>query len=132
MRKAAEWFARLALSAAFFSAVADRFGLWGAPGDPGVVWGDWAAFQAYTGLLNSYLPPSLIPAVAWIATIAEVVLAVALLVGRRLPWAAPAAGALLVTFALAMAVSVGPKAPLDYSVLSAAAAAFLLAQPSDV
>ena len=31
---------RVALAAGFLSAVADRFGLWGMPGTPGVAWGD--------------------------------------------------------------------------------------------
>ena len=38
-----------------------------------------------------------------------------------------AAGILLTAFAVTMAVALGPKSPLDYSVPSAAGAAFLLA-----
>jgi len=32
---------RIVLGITMLSAVADRFGLWGAPGDPGVAWGNW-------------------------------------------------------------------------------------------
>jgi hypothetical protein len=43
----AAWLLRLALAVSFLSAVADRFGLRGAPGDPGVAWGDWPHFLDY-------------------------------------------------------------------------------------
>jgi len=39
-------FLRLALGFSFLSAVADRFGLWGAYGQPHVAWGDFARFVA--------------------------------------------------------------------------------------
>jgi len=47
-----ERYARLALGAAFLSAVAGRFGLWtGAP------WGDaFARFVAYTAEVNAFMP----------------------------------------------------------------------------
>ena len=50
---------RVALAAGFLSAVADRFGLWGMPGTPGVARGDWSHFLTYTGRLNWFLPDSL-------------------------------------------------------------------------
>jgi putative oxidoreductase len=124
---AAEIFVRLALAAGFLSAVADRFGLWGPPGAPNVVWGAWQPFIEYVALLNGFAPPSLHPALGWIATIAEVVIALGLLIGWRLRWFAMASGVLLLIFALAMVIALGLKPPLDYSVLAAAAASFLLA-----
>jgi hypothetical protein len=45
-------FLRIALGISFLSAVADRFGLWGAYGQPNVAWGDFSRFVAYTGKLN--------------------------------------------------------------------------------
>src|SRR5262249_15683575 len=62
---------RVGLAAAFLSAVADRFGVWGQPGSRGVSWGDMAHFYDYTAEVNAFLPSTLIPAVAWLATIAE-------------------------------------------------------------
>ena len=41
---------RMALAAGFLSAVADRFGLWGPIGTPGVSWGGFAKFLDYTRL----------------------------------------------------------------------------------
>ena len=42
---------RMALAAGFLSAVADRFGLWGPIGTPGVSWGGFAKFLDYTATL---------------------------------------------------------------------------------
>ena len=119
-------FARVALASAFLSAVADRFGLWGAPGTAGVAWGDIANYEEYVGVLNAFAPIPLVSVLGWIATIAEIVIALGLLIGWQLRWFALAAGLLLVTFAVAMTTALGPKPPLDYSVFSAASAAFLL------
>ena len=120
------WCVRLALAAAFLSAVADRFGLWGRPGDEGVAWGSVEQYEGYVALLNWFVPKSLIPALGWLATAAEVVVAAGLLIGWRLRWFALAAAVLLTLFATAMTAALGPKPPLDYSVWSAAAGAFLL------
>jgi uncharacterized membrane protein YphA (DoxX/SURF4 family) len=126
-RDGASLFLRWALAAAFLSAVADRFGLWGPPGGPGVSWGNFANFAAYSAKLTFFLPASLGAAAAWAATAAEVVLAVALLLGLFPRATGLLSGLLLLTFALSMAVALRPKAPLDYSVFTASAAAFLLA-----
>jgi hypothetical protein len=91
-----------------------------------VSWGDFERFTAYTARLLWFLPPSLAFPAAILATGAEVILAGGLLVGWRLHWWAFAAAVLLLNFALAMMVALGVKAPTDYSVWTAAAAAFLL------
>ena len=116
----------MALGAAFLSAVADRFGLWGAPGKPGVDWGDFRHFTQYAGMVNSFLPARMIPAVAWAATIAETTFGLSLILGIYKRAAALGSAALLLMFALAMSISFGIKAPLGYSVFAASAAAFLL------
>lgn len=125
--EAASLFLRVALAAGFLSAVADRFGLWGPAGTPGVAWGGFDAFLAYTGTLLWYLPRGLVTAAGWAATVAEAALGVGLLIGVRLPAVALASGLLLVSFALAMTIALGPETPLSYSVWSAAAGAFVLA-----
>ena len=55
LSRLAPWLARLALAAAFLSAVADRLGLWGPPGTPGVAWGSFEPFLAYTATINPWL-----------------------------------------------------------------------------
>jgi len=118
-----ELFTRLALGAAFLSGIASRFGWWGA----GVGYGNWANFVKYTGEVNAFMPHATIPFLAVAATVAELVLGVLLVAGFRLRWTAFASAALLALFGVAMAISFGPKEPLDYSVFSACAAALLLA-----
>ncbi len=126
-RTAVGYFLRFALGAAFLSAVADRFGWWGPPGTPGVVWGAFEHFAAYTATLNPFVPTAAIPALAWAVTVLEIVLGLFLLAGFRLKETALASALLLLAFAVAMALFVGIKAPFDYSVFSASAAAFALA-----
>lgn len=116
---------RLAIAASFLSAVADRFGWWPAENS---VWGTWEAFIGYTALINPWVPAGAVPALAVIATGAEVILAFCLLLGLRTALAANLSGILLLVFGLSMGLSTGFKAPLDYSVFSAAAAAFALGQ----
>ena len=126
-KKVAEWSLRVTIAAAFLSAVADRFGLWGPPGAANVEWGVWQPFVDYTRVLTFYLPQSLVPFAAILATVAEAVLGVWLLVGWRTRVAAYASAALLLTFALSMTLAVGVKSPLNYSTFTAVAAAFALA-----
>jgi len=75
----------------------------------------------------SFMPASVIPFLAWAATIAELSLAILLILGLWMRWAAFGAAALLFVFGTSMAVSFGLKSPLDYSVFSASAGALLLA-----
>ena len=127
---AAQWFLRLALAAGFLSAVADRFGLWGPAGAANVAWGAWQPFVDYVAKLNWFAPPASTPILAWAATVAEVVLGIGLLIGWQLRWFALAAGLLLLSFAITMTLALGVKAPLDFSVFTAAGGAFLLAASS--
>ena len=89
-------------AAGFLSAVADRFGLWGPIGTPGVSWGGFAKFLDYTATILPYLSTTLVAVAGWAATVAEIVLGVALLAGVRVRLATLASGVLLLTFAIAM------------------------------
>jgi putative oxidoreductase len=116
-------YARLALGAAFLSSVAARFELWGSRSG----WRNFADFTRYTAEVNSFMPASTIPFLAWAATGAELALGLALVAGIGTRWAAAGSALLLALFGAAMAISLGIKSPLDYSVFSASAAALLLA-----
>jgi uncharacterized membrane protein YphA (DoxX/SURF4 family) len=120
-------FARLALGASFLSAVADRFGLWGPYGSKNASWGDFPHFVEYTGAVMSLFPSSLTVSFAWAATVAETLFGVLLIAGFKMRITSVLSGFLLLAFAMAMVTGLGIKKPLDYSVFSAAAAAFLLA-----
>ncbi len=119
-------FARLAIAVGFLSSVADRFGLWGPAGSAKVAWGNWTNFVAYTGVLNFFLPRWSAPILAVVVTVAETSLGILLILGLWQRATAALSAALLCLFAVAMSVALGLKAPLDYSVYSAAAAAALL------
>ena len=122
-RKTVKLFLRLAIASAFLSAVADRFGLWGKEVS---VWGNWEAFVDYTELINPWFSKGMIPWLGIVATIAEIVFAICLLIGFKTQLFAKWSGYLLLIFALSMTFSIGIKGAFDYSVFSASAAAFAL------
>ena len=124
-------FLRIALGVSFLSAVADRFGLWGLYGQPNVSWGNYARFVDYTAKLNWFLPASTIPALANVATAAETLFGLLLVLGWKTRITALLSGVLLTAFALAMTVALGVKAPLNFSVFSAAGGALLLGGCAD-
>ncbi|WP_109097939.1 DoxX family protein [Aquimarina sp. AU58] len=114
-------FLRVSIALGFLSAVADRFGWW--PQESSA-WGNWGSFIEYTKVLNPWVPNSLINAVGVVATVAEIVLAIFLIIGFKTSLSAKLSGTLIALFGITMCVTIGVKAPLDYSVFSAAAAGF--------
>jgi putative oxidoreductase len=120
--RAAVLYARVALGAAFLSAVASRFGLW----DRTLDLKHFANFMQYAAEVNSFLPKTAIPFVAWAATAAETSCGILLILGLWPRWVALASALLLAMFGTAMAISFGVKSPMDYSVFSASAAAVWL------
>jgi uncharacterized membrane protein YphA (DoxX/SURF4 family) len=120
-------FLRLATAANFLSPVADRFGWWGAPGDPGVAWGSWPLFVEYAAQTNSFAPAAMAPFLAATATALEIIFALMLIVGFKTRIAATGSAILTLLFAIAMTISFGIKSPLDYAVFVDLTSAFLLA-----
>jgi uncharacterized membrane protein YphA (DoxX/SURF4 family) len=118
---------RIGLGIGFLSAVGDRFGLWGAFGQPNVEWGSFSRFLEYTHTLNWYLPAGMILPLGVIATAAEILFGLLLIVGWRTRTAALLSGLLLLTFGVAMTVALGIKAPLNFAVLTGIGGALLLA-----
>jgi len=118
---------RIGLGVGFLSAVADRLGLWGAFGQPNVEWGNFSRFLEYTHTLNWYLPAGMIPTLGVIATGAEILFGLLLLVGWHTRAAALLSGLLLLTFGVAMTLALGVKAPLNFAVLTGVGGALLLA-----
>lgn len=116
-------FLRIGLSLSFLSAIADRVGLW--PKNISA-WGNWANFIDYTQTLNPYLPEFVISPLGYLVTILETFLGIFLLIGYKTELTAKISGYLLLLFALAMTFTGGIKGALDYSVLTASAAAFSL------
>jgi uncharacterized membrane protein YphA (DoxX/SURF4 family) len=71
------------------------------------------------------------PTLAIVATSAETVLGILLLLGWQTRTTALLSGGLLLLFAITMSGALGIKAPLDASVFSAAGGAFLLASGAE-
>jgi len=118
---------RLSIGIDFISAVADRFGWWGAPGTPNVAWGTFHNFLAYTAKLNPWFPAGLIPTIGWTSTAGEICFGLMLIIGYRTQLAAVLSGLLTLAFALGMISGLGIHAPLTYSVFAVSAGSFLLA-----
>jgi len=118
---------RCGLGLGFLSAVADRLGLWGAYGQPNVEWGNFSRFLEYTHSLNWYVPVGMIPLLGVIATGAETLFGLLLLVGWHTRATALLTGLLLLTFGIAMTLALGVKAPLNFAVLTGVGGALLLA-----
>ncbi|HEU4553847.1 MAG TPA: DoxX family protein [Chitinophaga sp.] len=118
---------RIATGASYLLAGLDRFGVWGPPGSPHVSWGSWSNFMQYAGKLMFFLPGNVAALLAGIASGAEIVFGVLLIIGLYTRIAAIGSGLLLFTFALCMTVALGIQAPLNYSVFTASAASLLLA-----
>lgn len=115
-------FLRLALSLTFLSAVADRLGLLG----KNAVWGNWENFLIYTKQITAFLPASFSTFGACSATFLEILFAILLILGFKTKATAIGAGLLLMVFGLSMSITLGFKAPFDYSVWVGCAASFLL------
>jgi thiosulfate dehydrogenase [quinone] large subunit len=122
-KKITKLFLRFSLAACFLSAVADRFGWWNADVS---AWGNWSNFIRYTVLINPWFPEGSISFFAAIATAAEILFGVLLLIGLKTEFIAKLSGILLLVFGLSMTFSTGIKGPLDYSVFTASAGAFAL------
>lgn len=121
-RKTVKLFLRLAIAGGFLSAVADRFGIW----NYDVVWGDWDNFLNYTQTLLPWLSAPWVKIAAIMATAAEIIFAIFLLIGWKTELFAKLSGTLLLLFALAMSFSTGTKTAFDASVFAASAGAFAL------
>ena len=116
---------RLIIGIAFLENVIDRLGFIGPPGAPGVSWGDFAHFVAYTAQVNAFAPAELIPALAVLATIAEGTFALTMLLGIRVRLAAIGSALLLFVFASAMVMS--GLSEMQYGVYLMSATAWALA-----
>jgi uncharacterized membrane protein YphA (DoxX/SURF4 family) len=116
-------YARTAVGAAFLSAVAGRFGIW----DRTLDLKHFVKFLEYAGEVLSFMPKATVPYLAAAATVCETTLGVLLILGLWRRWVSLASAVLLAMFGVSMALSLGLKSPMDYSVFSASGAAVLLA-----
>jgi len=125
--KLPQLYLRIAIGSAYLWEVADRLGIIGAHGQPHVGWGDWAHFMDYAHQTMNFLPPSIIPFFAVLATLGEGIFGAMVLTGLFTRTAAIGSSVLSFCFALSMAISFGIESPLGYSVFTLSAASLLLA-----
>ena len=118
---------RLVMATEFLLAVADRFGILGPAGSAGTSWGDFTHFVAYTRTMTTFLPAGLASPLALLATIAEITLGVALLLGVRLRLAALGSAVLLGVYAVCMIITLPPEQQFHYTVFVLAASMLTLA-----
>lgn len=119
-------FLRLALGVGFILPVADRFGWLGEPGTQNIIWGNWENFISYTHILLPFLNRSAANVMGLIATVSEIIFGLLFIIGYKTKIAATGSFLLTLTFALFMTLSVGYKAPVNYSVYTCSAASLLL------
>ena len=117
---------RIGIGVGFLSAVADRFGLWERLGNR-MSTGGILTVLGKPHRLNWYLPAGMIPPLGVIATGAEILFGLLLVVGWRTRVAALLSGLLLLTFGVSMTLALGIKAPLNFAVLTGIGGAMLLA-----
>jgi uncharacterized membrane protein YphA (DoxX/SURF4 family) len=117
---------RLALGAGFVLPVMDRLGLLGPPGAPNVSWGDWKHFIEYNHTLIPFASHSMTNVLGIIATTAESVFGVCLILGFKTRIVALGAAFLTFTFGLCMAIFIGIFAPFGYPVFVFTGAALVL------
>ncbi|WP_299821181.1 DoxX family membrane protein [uncultured Pontibacter sp.] len=118
---------RFALAITLLSAIADRLGILGEPGQQNVLWGEWSDFVDYMHTLVPFISRSIADKLALAITFIEFCLAFMLLFGLKIRWAAIGTGILHVIFALAILNAFGLKAVLDHGLFVSIAASFLLA-----
>ncbi len=112
----AQLFLRIALGLGFLLPVMDRVGWMGGPGSSGVAWGDWSHFIDYTNTLMPFLNRPYATGMGLIATIAEAVFGICLIVGLKIKPIALGAAILTLGFGLCMAIFIRIGAPFAYPV----------------
>ena len=118
---------RIALGIGFLSPVSDRLGLLGPFGTKNIEWGNWENFISYTGTLMPFLGKAAVNIMGGVATLAESVIGILLIIGFKTRQAAIGSCLLTLAFALAMSLFLGIKAPLNFAVFPVCTASLLLA-----
>jgi putative oxidoreductase len=119
---------RIALGVGFIVTVSDRLGLLGPFGTRNIEWGNWSSFIDYTGTMMPFLGRPAVNVMGGIATFAEAVIGILLIIGFKTRLAAISSCILTLIFALAMTIFLGIKAPINFSVFTVITASLLLSK----
>lgn len=118
---------RIALGIGFLTTVSDRLGLLGPMGTNNIEWGNWHNFIDYTSTLMPFLDRPVVNIMGSIATIAETIIGILLIIGFKTRQTAIASCMLTFIFGLAMTLFLGIKAPINFAVFITCSASLLLA-----
>ena len=124
--KLPQFLLRIALGTGFIVTVSDRLGFLGPFGTNNIEWGNWDNFINYTGTLMPFLDKPAVNIMGAIATSAEAVIGVMLIIGLKTRIAAVSSCLLTLSFATAMALFLGIKAPINFGVFPICTASLLL------
>lgn len=120
-------FLRFSIGLGFISASMDRLGWWNnILNEDQIAWGNWQNFIQYTHSLIPWVNELMAYVAGTIATVAEIIFGILLLIGWKIKIVANLSGILLLIFAFTMLLQQF-KSPFDFSVFSASAACFALA-----
>ncbi|HLA56340.1 MAG TPA: DoxX family protein [Flavobacterium sp.] len=126
--KTPQFLLRLALGIGFLVTVGDRLGFFGPFGTRNVEWGNWDRFIDYTTTMMPFLDRPAVNIMGGIATLAEAIIGVLLIIGFKTRITAIASCILTLIFTLAMTIFLGIKAPINFSVLTVITASLLLSK----
>ena len=125
--KLPQFLLRLSVGVGFITPVLDRLGFLGPLGDRNIEWGNWDNFISYTGTLMPFLDKPAVNVMGVLATIAETVIGISLIIGFKTRLAAIGSFLLTLTFASLMSIFLGPKLPINFATFSVCTASLLLA-----
>lgn len=128
--KTPQFLLRIALGMTFLTPVSDRLGILGPMGGRNIEWGNWDNFLNYTATLIPFLDRPMVNVMGSIATIAEAVIGILLIIGYKTKYAAIASCLLTLIFILSMTVFLGIKAPINYAVFVTCTSSLLLSKIS--
>lgn len=118
---------RIALGIGFLTTVSDRLGLLGPMETNNIEWGNWHNFIDYTSTLMPFLDRPVVNIMGGIATVAETIIGIMLIIGLKTRQTAIASCMLTFIFALAMTTFLGIKAPINFAVFITCTTSLLLA-----
>lgn len=118
---------RISLGVGFITPVLDRLGFLGSFGGRNIEWGNWANFINYTATLMPFLGKPVVNVMGILATIAESVIGISLIIGCKTRLAAVGSFLLTLTFASMMSLFLGLKLPINFATFSVCTASLLLA-----
>ncbi|MCZ4244285.1 DoxX family membrane protein [Pedobacter punctiformis] len=124
--KIAQLLLRFSLGISFLTPVSDRLGFLGPMGNKNIEWGNWNNFIDYTATLMPFLSRPVVNVMGIMATIAEVIIGILLIIGFKTRYAALASCMLTLTFIVCMSLFLGVKAPINFSTFTVCSASLLL------